>query len=98
MILESKQLKDFLIDTGLVTKTEYDDIENLVKSGKIKDSPEKVLVSQGKITDDDLRRAQAYVSGIPFVDLKDQKIDLSVLSLIPEPLARKNNIIAILDI
>ena len=94
MILESKQLKDFLIDAGLVTKTEYDDIENLVKSGKIKDSPEKVLVSQGKITDDDLRRAQAYVSGIPFVDLKDQKIDLSVLSLIPEPLARKNNIIA----
>ena len=94
MILESKQLKDFLIDTGLVTKTEYDDIENLVKKGKIKDPPEKVLVSQGKISEDDLRRAQAYVLGIPFVDLKNQKIDLAILSLIPEPLARKNNIIA----
>ena len=94
MILESKQLKDFLVDTGLVTKTEYDDIEDLVKKGKIKDSPEKVLISQGKISEDDLRRAQAYVSGIPFVDLRNQKIDLSVLSLIPEPLARKNNIVA----
>ena len=94
MILENKQLKDFLIDTGLVTKTEYDEIENLYNKGKIVDPPEKVLVSQGKISEDDLRRAQAYVSGIPFVDLKDQKIDLSVLSLIPEPLARKNNIIA----
>jgi len=94
MILESKQLKDFLIDTGLVTKTEYDDIENLIKKGELKDTPEKVLVSQGKISEDDLRRAQAYVSGIPFVDLRNQKIDLSVLSLIPEPLARKNNIIA----
>ena len=94
MILESKQLKDFLIDTGLVTKTEYDAIENLVKNGKTKDSPEKVLVSQGKISEDDLRRAQAYVLGIPFVDLRNQKIDLDILSLIPEPLARKNNIIA----
>ena len=94
MILESKQLKDFLVDTGLVTKTEYDDVENLVKKDRLKDSPENLLVSQGKISEDDLRRAEAYVSGIPFVDLKDQKIDLSVLSLIPEPLARKNNIIA----
>ncbi len=94
MILESKQLKDFLIDTGLVTKTEYADIENLVKEGKLKDTPENVLVSQGKISEDDLRRAQAYVLGIPFVDLRNQKIDLSVLSLIPEPLARKNNMVA----
>ena len=94
MILESKQLKDFLVDTGLVTKTEYADIENLVNKGKIKDTPEKVLVSQGKISEDDLRRAQAYVFGIPFVDLKNQKIDLAILSLIPEPLARKNNIVA----
>ncbi len=94
MILESKQLKDFLMDTGLVTKTEYDDIEKLVKKDNLKDSPERVLISQGKISEDDLNRAQAYVLGIPFVDLKNQKIDLAVLSLIPEPLARKNNIIA----
>jgi len=94
MILESKQLKDFLVDTGLVTKTEYDAIENQIKKGKLKDSPENVLVSQHKISEDDLRRAQAYVMGIPFVDLVNQKIDLSVLSLIPEPLARKNNIVS----
>ena len=94
MILESKQLKDFLVDTGLVTKTEYDAIESKIKKEKIKDSPEKFLVSEHRISEDDLRRAEAYVMGIPFVDLKNQKIDLSVLSLIPEPLARKNNIIA----
>ena len=94
MILESKQLKDFLIDTGLVTKTEYDEAEGFIRKGNLKETPEKFLVSQGKISDDDLRRAQAYVSGIPFVDLKDQKINLAVLSLIPEPLARKNNIVA----
>ena len=94
MILESKQLKSFLVDTGLITKTEYDDVERLAKKSKLKDTPEKILVSQGRISEDDLRRAEAYVSGIPFVDLKDQKIDLAVLSLIPEPLARKNNVVA----
>ena len=76
MILESKQLKDFLVDTGLVTKTEYDAIESQIKKGKLKDSPENVLISQHKISEDDLRRAKAYVMGIPFVDLNNQKIDL----------------------
>ena len=94
MILENKQLKDFLIDTGLVTRTEYDTIESHIKKNKLKDTPGQILVSQQKISEDDLRRAQAYVLGIPFVDFKNQKIDFDVLSLIPEPLARKNNIVA----
>lgn len=94
MQLETKQLRSFLIDTGLVTKTEYDDVENLFKKGKTKEPIEKMLISQGKISEDDLRRAEAYVYGIPFVDLRNQKIDFSVLSLIPEPLARKNNVVA----
>lgn len=94
MNLEAKQLKDFFIDSGLITKTEYSEIENKIKKGEYKDTAEKVLVSLGKISEDDLRRAQAYVFGIPFVDLKGQKIDFSILSLIPEPIARKNNIVA----
>ncbi len=94
MFLEPKQLKDFLIDSDLVTRSEYDEIENKIKSGELTDSPEKVLVSMGKISEDDMRRAQAYVLGIPFVDLKNQKIDFAVLSLIPEPIARKYNLVA----
>ena len=94
MILKNKQLKDFLIDTGLVTKTEFGSVERLIEEGKLRDSPEKVLVSQGKISEDDLIRAQAYVSGISFVDLRNKKINLSVLSFIPEPVSRKYNVIA----
>ncbi|MFA5934899.1 MAG: GspE/PulE family protein [Candidatus Paceibacterota bacterium] len=94
MNLETKQLKDFFIDSGLVNKTEYAEIETKIKKGEYKDTAEKVLVSLGKISEDDLRRAQAYIFGIPFVDLKSQKIDFSILSLIPEPIARKNNIVA----
>jgi len=37
---------------------------------------------------------QAYILGIPFVDLKSQKIDFEILSAIPEPIARNHNVIA----
>ncbi|MCV6901018.1 hypothetical protein OE165_28700, partial [Escherichia coli] len=54
----------------------------------------EVLVNQGKLSEDDLRKMQAYILGIPFVDLKGQKIDFAVLSLVPEPIARNHNIVA----
>ena len=37
---------------------------------------------------------QAYLLGIPFVDLKQHKIEFETLSLIPEPIARNHNIVA----
>ena len=37
---------------------------------------------------------QAHILGIPFVSLADVKIDFSVLSLIPEPIARTHNVVA----
>lgn len=92
MHIEPKQLKNFILDSGLVSKIDYDACE---KEAKIhRDSVEKILISKGKITEDDLRRIQAYILGIPFVDLKNQKIDFNLLSMIPEPIARNHNIIA----
>ncbi len=41
-----------------------------------------------------MRRVESYVLGIPFVSLKDNKIDFETLTLIPEPVARTHNIIA----
>jgi len=37
---------------------------------------------------------EAFVLGIPFVNLANTKIDSSVLTLIPEPIARNYNIVA----
>jgi type IV pilus assembly protein PilB len=94
MLNEDKQLKEFIIDSGLVTRSEYDGVEKEVKKSDSKEKAVDLLISRGKLTEDDLRRAEAYVYGIPFVSLQNQKIDLKTLSLIPEPVARKNNIIA----
>lgn len=83
MWIDPKQLQTFLVDAGLLTKK---DLETL--------TTEELLLGSGKISEDDLRRAKAYILGIPFVDLKKEKIDKEILYLIPEPIARKHNIIA----
>ena len=81
MWLDETQLKNFLIDAGLISQK---DSELSIES----------FVSSGKVSEDDMRRAKAYVLGIPFVDIKKVKIDRDILYLIPEPVARKHNIIA----
>ncbi|MCK5096105.1 MAG: Flp pilus assembly complex ATPase component TadA [Candidatus Pacebacteria bacterium] len=92
MRIENKQLKDFLMDSGLVAEKDILEAEKKIKKGK--DSLGKILVGNGVLSEDDLRRSEAYILGIPFIGLKGQKIDFDVLSLIPEPIARKHNIVA----
>lgn len=92
MTVNNKQLKDFIADSGLVPRAELDEVAKRAEEKKTYLGD--VLVSEGKLSDDDLRRTEAYILGIPFVNLKTQKVDFGVLSLIPEPIARKHNIIA----
>lgn len=90
--IEEQQLKEFILDSGLVSRSELDKAADEAKEKKVPVGD--VLVSRGNLTEDDLRRMQAYVLGIPFVDLKGQHLDFEVLSLIPEPIARNHNIVA----
>ena len=92
MRVDLTQFKKFLLDSRLITESAWDEAEEEAsKRGlPIKD----ILVSNGTVTEDDLRRIESHVLGIPFVDLRAQKIDPKILALIPEPIARKHNIIA----
>ena len=92
MHIDESKLESFMIDSGLVSKVEIARAKSEAKGKNT--SIGKVLVSNGSLTEDDLRRTQAYILGIPFIDLKNQKLDFSVLSLIPEPVARNHNIVA----
>ena len=92
MNIEESELESFMTDSGLVS---LKDIKLAKEEAKEKNtSIGKILVNKGSLNEDDLRRMQAYILGIPFVNLKNQKLDFSVLSLIPEPIARNHNIIA----
>lgn len=92
MHIDETQLKEFIIDSGLVSRADLTIAEK--ESADSGMSIGKVLVNKGSLTEDDLRRMQAYILGIPFVDLKGQRLDFEVLSLVPEPIARNHNIIA----
>ena len=92
MQVTDNQLKEFIIDSGLISARDFKEAEK--ESLEKKENIEKVLLRTGKIDQNELRRVQAMILGIPFVDLKNQKIDFETLSLIPEPVARNHNIIA----
>ena len=94
MQIDQDQLKKFILDSGLVKKSDF---ELLIK--KAEEKKQKfgdLLLAENKISETDLKRMEAFVLGIPFVNLSSEKekIDASVLSLIPEPIARNYNIIA----
>jgi len=92
MRVDGEQLKKFILESGLVSKT---DVEDAVKKATEKKQKfEDILLSGSKISETDLKRMEAFVIGIPFINLANQKIDFSVLSLIPEPIARNDNIVA----
>jgi type IV pilus assembly protein PilB len=94
MQINEEQLKKFILESGLVSKTDFEDA--LQKAETKKQKIGNILLSDGKISETDLKRMEAFVLGIPFISLtnQNQKIDFSVLSLIPEPIARNYNIVA----
>lgn len=92
MYIAESNLKSFLSDAGLVSARDFDAAElEAKKSGK---QVGDVLIAHNTIGEDELRRTYAYILGIPFVSLVGVSIKPDILALIPEPVARRNNIIA----
>ncbi len=92
MQIDEQQFKKFVLESGLVTKTDFEEAVKKAESKKQKLGT--VLLSDGKLSEIDYKRMEAFVLGIPFVNLATEKIDFAVLSLIPEPIARNYNIVA----
>ncbi len=92
MRVDDKQLKRFIADSGLISEKELLLAEKKAKDKKI--SLKETILNDGKVSEDEMRKMEAYVLGIPFVSLGGEKIDFATLSLIPEPIARKHNIVA----
>ncbi len=92
MYISDTKILDLIRDSGLVTKTDFETAYK--KSLEKKQSIGEILVSMGNLTEKDWMNMQAQALGIPYVSLKNIKISPEVLTLIPEPIARNNNIIA----
>lgn len=92
MHVEGQQLKAFLLDAGLLTEEEAKEAEKSAK--KSKKTFGDVLLELKLLSEDDLMKTEAYILGIPFVNLEEEKIDPEVLKIIPEPIAKAHNIVA----
>ena len=92
MPIDHLQLKQYLIDAGLLRPRDFD--AAVVHAGETGRNLNEVLAGRYAVGEDDLRRAQARILGIPFVSLQNIKLSLDVLSIIPEALARQENIVA----
>ncbi|HEY4516610.1 MAG TPA: GspE/PulE family protein [Candidatus Paceibacterota bacterium] len=92
MYISDTHLKSFLADAGLVSAKDFDVAE---KEAKVSGKPVgDILTAKSAIGEDELRRTYAYILGIPFVSLTGTNIKFETLQLVPEPVARRNNIIA----
>lgn len=92
MVVDEAKLEKLLLDTNIVS---IDDITAFEKEKKKKGTTlSDFVLSSGKVKESELQKLQAYVIGIPYLNLEKEKIDRDVLSLIPEPIARKYNVVA----
>ena len=91
MRIEDPQLKAFLLDTKLITKKKLEEAERKIK--KTNQKLAQVLVKDNIISQEQLNKLQAYILGIPFVNLEKEIIPKEILQIIPEPIARRHNII-----
>lgn len=92
MKVELQQLKAFLLDAGLLNEQQFS--ECLEKSNDLNCKIDDILVSESYITQEELIKLKAYILGIPFVNLEKEVIAHDVLKMIPEAIAKANNIIA----
>jgi len=90
--MDIEKLKSFIIDSGIITLKQFE--EALEKANKTNQKVEDILVSDGLISQEELAKLEAYILGIPFVNLENEKIPPDVLKIIPEPIARSHNIVA----
>ncbi|MBP7811537.1 MAG: Flp pilus assembly complex ATPase component TadA [Candidatus Moranbacteria bacterium] len=92
MRIAIQQLKDFLLDSGLLSKEKVE--EAILQAGEKKQELGQYLLEQNLLQPAELQKVYAYVLGIPFVDLSKETIPFEILQIIPEPIAKKANIVS----
>ncbi|MDO8529578.1 MAG: ATPase, T2SS/T4P/T4SS family [bacterium] len=92
MRIENKRLKEFISDAGMVEKNKLE--EAYKEADEQRKQLGNLLLDKNLVSEIDLRKLYAYILGIPYVDLKKSVISPEILQIIPEPIAKKYNIVA----
>lgn len=81
------QVEQKLVDEGVLTQA---DLAVLKDQAKDRSTPLfSLLVTSGKVTNEQLTKTIAHISKVPYVNLLDAKIEPEVLELLPQDIAER---------
>jgi len=81
------QVEERLVEDKILTRP---DLTALKEEAKKKGSPLfGLLVNSGRVSNEQLTKTIAHVTGVPYVNLADAKIDPKVLELLPQDIAER---------
>ncbi len=86
-----KNLREVLKDEGLIKDEVFEEIN--LRQLKTGESEEEIIKSMRLVSDDDFVKAKAKFLKVPFVDLDNTAFSPEALSLVPESVAQKYNIV-----
>lgn len=91
MEIKLEQIKEALLKENLISKKDIELAEK--KAKKIGKKLDDLLVEEEIVPEVNLVKIKAKILNVPFVDLEKEVISPAVLEKIPEPLARRHNIV-----
>lgn len=91
MVIDQVKLRNLVLDANIASLA---DIERFEKREDPEQSLSDFLLQNGQVKESEIKRLEAYVLGIPFIGLTKERLDYETLSLIPESIARRYNIVA----
>src|SRR3989338_4710418 len=92
MSVQVNTLQKILVASGLITKELFEELSATAETKGL--SIEKVLLDSGVIDPIKLLEIKGDLMGVHTVDVRHLKIPRDVLGLVPEPIARRHNVIA----
>lgn len=90
-VKNDKKLEDLIVKLGLVTKKQLDLIK--VQSAETGRSIEKILKDMPSVKQEELCKVLAVATEMPYVDLRDRKVQQEVLNVLTRTLAEKYKIV-----
>ena len=92
MKVDADKLLKFILEAGLINEVQFKQV--LQKSKSSGKEAGDVLVEDALVTKKELIKMEAYLLGIPFINLESEAISPDILKIIPESIARAHNIVA----
>lgn len=93
MVLKKKMLGEMLIEEGVINKEHLE--RALQEQKRLGKRLGEVMISLGYVTEEKMAQVLGKQLDIPFVDLRNIKVEPEIVKMVPESLARKHRILPV---